>query len=108
MPSIRLSAVSPQTNDEVNIDLSTEASFVNGIFANPAPSPGNAALPASETPFILPGTTLGIFPTGLIVTLAWALGFVGAVGYGTIGRIRFRDQYRLRMKRQQATGVRTI
>lgn len=47
--------------------------------------------------FVLPGTTLGIFPVGLIVTGAWTLLFFLAFGLGTLGRIRHRDIYRKRV-----------
>jgi hypothetical protein len=47
--------------------------------------------------FVLPGTTFGIFPVGLIVTGAWTLLFFVAFGLGTLGRIRHRDIYRKRV-----------
>lgn len=107
-PAIRLSAVSPGTGEEVTATLSsTEASFLSGALAKPALTPTDAPT-AAASPFVLPGTTLGVFPVGLVVTMIWFGGFVGAVGYGTIGRIRFRDQYRRRKKRELAMGMRTI
>lgn len=65
----------------------------------------NSRLPgivAAATAFVLPGTTLGIFPTGLIITSAWAGVFLGAVGYGTIIRMKFRDHYRRRLRMAEA------
>lgn len=53
--------------------------------------------------FVLPGTTFGIFPVGLIVTGSWTALFFLAFGLGTLGRIRHRDVYR---KRIAATGGR--
>lgn len=47
--------------------------------------------------FVLPGTTFGIFPVGLIVTGVWTLLFLVAFGLGTLGRIRHRDIYRKRI-----------
>jgi hypothetical protein len=63
---------------------------------------------AEDPPFVIPGTKLAFFPTGLVVTCIWAAGFLGAVGFGTIGRIQFREQYRRRVKREMATGIRTF
>jgi len=49
---------------------------------------------AARVPFVLPGTTLGMFPVGLIVTSAWLVVFIGVVGYGTWGRQQYRKQWR--------------
>lgn len=107
IPRIELTATSPSSGQELTTTLgSQEASFVNGIFAEQAASaePSEASVPA----FVLPGTTLAFFPVGLLVTSIWLIGFVGAVGLGTFGRIQFRDQYRRRMKNEAARSVRTI
>ena len=76
--------------------LSTsEAAFVNGHFADKALADRTAAAnSANTTPFVLPGTTFGIFPVGFIITGVWALIFVGAVGFGTFGRYQFRNAFR--------------
>jgi hypothetical protein len=58
--------------------------------------------------FRVPGITLGIFPTGLIITSIWCGFFILAVGFGTLGRIQFREQYRRRSKRAGIANVRTI
>jgi hypothetical protein len=58
--------------------------------------------------FTVPGTTLDIFPIGLIITSIWCGFFIIAVGLGTLGRIQFREQYRRRSKRAYAETVRTI
>ncbi|KAI9715565.1 MAG: hypothetical protein M1812_005869 [Candelaria pacifica] len=106
MPIITLSAVS-STNSPINTTLSSkDASFVNGVFANGKSSSILATV--STTPFVLPGTTLGIYPTGLIVTGSWAAIFVSVVGWGTVGRYQFREHYRRRMKRGEAIALRTI
>ncbi len=63
---------------------------------------------AAAIPFVLPGTRPGIFPTGLIITSVWTFLFVGTVGYGTFGRIRFRESYRRRIKARLNVGKRTI
>ncbi|KAL8703297.1 MAG: hypothetical protein Q9201_003511 [Fulgogasparrea decipioides] len=92
---------------------SSEASFVNGMFAIRTGSSASAGGPTSSAAakaatFVLPGRTLGIFPVGLIITSAWTMLFVGTVGYGTIERIRFRESYRRRVKYRQALNARRI
>ena len=107
VPNIELTARSPASGEELKTTLaSQEASFVNGIFAKAATSAAPAV--QSAPPFKLPGTTLAFFPTGLLITCIWLLGFVSAIGLGTFGRIQFRDQYRRRMKNEAARNVRTI
>lgn len=107
IPQIELTAQSPLSGEQVKATLtSQEASFVNGIFATQAAAAEPAV--ASAPPFVLPGTTLAFFPIGLLITCIWTIGFVGAVGLGTFGRIQFRDQYRRRMKNEAARNVRTI
>ncbi|KAF1811780.1 hypothetical protein P152DRAFT_398415 [Eremomyces bilateralis CBS 781.70] len=116
VPEITLMATNPVTQAVVNTTLSsTEAGFVSGVFANqgastidPAAQASASALAATATPFILPGVTLGIFPTGLIITLVWTAAFLAAVGFGTIKRVQFRDQYRRRMKRELGATVKRI
>jgi hypothetical protein len=77
------------------------ASFVNGIFSNPAQLAANQAAAKAAIPFVLPGTTLGITPIGLYITSVWTFLFIGAVGYGTVGKVRFREAYR---RKTRATG----
>jgi hypothetical protein len=93
------------------------ASFVNGVFAKDGGPPTTidaataasaSAAAASATPFVLPGTSLAFFPIGLVITSVWTAVFFLAVGLGTVGRMQFREQYRRRMKRELAAGVRTI
>lgn len=116
IPTIELTAKSPKTGQQVTATLSSqEASFVNGVFskqatttAGPQAAASASAVVANIQPFALPGTNLAFFPIGLVVTSVWTAGFIGAVGLGTIGRIQFREQYRRRMKREMATGMRTI
>lgn len=116
IPEIDLSAKTPNGQD-VSTTLSSQgASFVNGVFANQASvtqDPNAAAASASAAvaavaPFILPGVNLAFFPIGLVITCIWTGGFFLAVGLGTIGRIQFREQYRRRVRREMATGMRTI
>ncbi|KAL6704909.1 hypothetical protein ACN47E_007454 [Coniothyrium glycines] len=118
IPQIDLAARNPVSNQDVTTTLSSqEASFVNGVFAKAASGPSNAdpqaaasatAAVQSAAPFIIPGTKLAFFPVGLLVTSIWALFFFLAVGFGTYGRIQYRDQYRRRVRAETARNVRTI
>jgi len=103
VPTITLQGVQPgQTPVATNLTSSDAVYFVigafEGDFTDAAIQPGmvSAAL-AQSAAFVLPGTTLGIFPTGLIVTCAWTLLFFVAFGFGTLGRIKHRSNYRKRM-----------
>ncbi|KAL8675435.1 MAG: hypothetical protein Q9168_000136 [Polycauliona sp. 1 TL-2023] len=107
-----------QVNDTngkvITTELSpSEASFVNGIFASQTttstPAGASASSAAAEAAtFELPGQSLGIFPTGLIITSSWTLLFILTVGYGTIERIRFREAYRRRLKYRQALNAKPM
>ena len=104
IPMINLSATT-STDKSINTTVSaTEASFVDGAFAEQAAVPQGASASPTSTPtaFVLPGTTLGIFPTGLIITSAWTVMFVTAVGLGTLGRYNFREAYRRRIMAETA------
>ena len=93
---------------------SADASFVSGLFQDSMTGNTTAAAAASEVAaaakakFVLPGTKLGIFPIGLIITSVWAFLFICVVGYGTFGRIQFREAYRRRVKRGMVSENRTI
>ncbi|MCJ1463142.1 hypothetical protein MMC07_001747 [Pseudocyphellaria aurata] len=115
MPTITLSGTT--TNDKtVNTQVSSgDASFINGAFAHDqtkasssssGPSPSGTLTPTG--PFVLPGKTLAIFPVGFVITGVWALLFVAVVGAGTVDRIRFREAYRRRVKREKTVGLRMI
>ena len=104
VPIINLSAIT-STEKNINTTVSaTEASFVDGAFALQAAVPLAASASATPTPtaFVLPGVTLGIFPTGLIITCIWTVMFVTAVGLGTLGRYNFRQTYRRRIRAETA------
>lgn len=62
----------------------------------------------STTTFVLPGTTLGVFPLGLVITGAWTVLFVGIVAWGTLERWKFKKHYRgrIEMARVRASGIR--
>jgi hypothetical protein len=104
VPQISINAVdaSTQTPISTNISATTDmVYFVIGEFAGQfsdsiiSPELQQVAIQASSQ-FILPGTTFGIFPVGLIVTTAWMLLFFLAFGLGTLGRIRHRRVFRAR------------
>jgi hypothetical protein len=106
IPEFDIRAIQPDTQTPVNSQLNTSSAvyFVTGgIVASEqqavtATKPGSAAAAAEKASvFVLPGTTLGIFPIGLIVTGSWAVLFIFTFGLGTIGRIRYRSLYRSRL-----------
>lgn len=116
-PTIALSGTA-KNGQTMHTQVSTkEATFVNGAFAdqatNAAPVPAAAAASppaagAQRHGFVLPGMAFRIFPTGFVITGVWALLFVGVVGAGTVDRIRFREAYRRRVKREMTVGLRMI
>jgi hypothetical protein len=109
-PQIVLSAASPKNGAVLNATIDHDTiSYVAGKFAGQANTNTTvnaaraSAIAAAATAFVLPGVTLGIFPIGLIITGSWTVLFVGVVGWGTVGRIRFRGHYRRRLAR--VTGI---
>lgn len=104
VPAITVNAVSEDSRQPIMTELTTTdtAYFVvgdfRGEFALSAADPQfqESAIEASAV-FVLPGTTFGIFPTGMIITLAWLLIFVCAYGFGTWRRYQHREFYRKRM-----------
>jgi DNA-binding beta-propeller fold protein YncE len=113
IPNITISGMNPVTSQIVTTTLSSDTlSYVAGLLTTTDNKPVNITVPeantqipaivSAATQFVLPGTTLGIFPVGLIITSAWTALFILAVGYGTFGRMRFRDHYRRRVARAQA------
>jgi hypothetical protein len=85
-----------------------EATFVSGVFAKQITASRTAVQPpiqtlvvAKDAPFVVPGLHILIFPIGAIITGVWALLFIATIGYGTFGRMQFRDQYRRRIARAE-------
>lgn len=119
---IGIGALNPVTNKQVNTTLSSsEASFNAGVFSksstnvtDPKSLLGNpqaqiqAAAEGLPTPYDVPALSLGIFPVGLIVVSSWAFLFISVVGYGTFGRMQYRDQYRRAIKTQKEEQQRRI
>jgi hypothetical protein len=118
MPSIFIEATNP-SGMMLNASLSSmQASFVVGVFSMPTTLTtdpktilGNPAVElavaqaGSPTPFVVPGLSLGVEPIGLVVTGVWTLIFTVAVGFGTLGRIQYREQYRRQIRAQRSEGV---
>ncbi len=69
--------------------------------------PGSEARPG-DAGFVMPGRTLSIFPVGLIITSVWTVMFLVTVSVGTVDRVRFREAYRRRMKRELGQATRRI
>jgi hypothetical protein len=121
VPMISIQATNPSTNEMVNTSLSSsQASFVAGFFSSKTvavvtdpkqilgkPAEQLAAAEAgSPTPFVVPGLSLNVTPVGLIITCIWTIILSIAVGFGTYGRIQYREQYRRAIKAQQTNDVR--
>lgn len=113
VPTITLNTANASSGASASTNLTAADGvwFVVGDFKNQSSIAAEAVTPAfaaaaitAASPYVIPGITLGIFPTGLIVTCAWTFLFVLAYGVGTMGRIRHRDVYR---KRKAVTGGRT-
>jgi hypothetical protein len=114
VPMVTLTGVD-STGATVNTTLSsTEATFVSGVFAQDSttitPSKAAVASPiqtlvvAANEPFVVPGLHIIIFPIGGIITGIWAVLGIATVIYGTVGRMRFREQYRRRSARAEKGG----
>lgn len=115
IPTIQLGtdegAANAGSTPPTKLTSSSMVYFVSGVFEGQSASGAAAAEPTAAAAaaekagaFELPGTTLGIFPVGLIITSIWALLFFSVVGYGTWERIQFRDQFRLRKEKAVAAG----
>lgn len=118
VPTILLTARRPSDDTALETALSsTEASFVNGAFSESTGVPSSRIASSSLSSFStsapidssqpgeLPGVTLGIFPIGMLITLAWSALLMGAVGLGTLRKLQFRTHYRHRIRRDIALGV---
>lgn len=106
VPTVTLTAVNA-TGQTVNTTLSSnEATFVSGVFATQVvPTKSQVSPPiqtlvvASGAPFVVPGLHILIFPIGGVITGIWAVLLIITIGYGTVGRIQFRESYRRRSAR---------
>lgn len=102
IPSVTLHAKSTSGSTLNTSLVQDSANFVTGVFAVDqtakavtSTTEADVAIPTDDV-FVVPGVKILIFPIGGVITGVWA-GLLGiTVGYGTIGRINFRDQFRRR------------
>jgi hypothetical protein len=106
VPTVTLTGT--ETNGrQVNTTLSSqEATFVAGVFSTPltptiseADKPMQTLVVTGDNPFVVPGLNILIFPIGGVITGIWAILLVSTIGYGTYGRMQFREDYRRRAAR---------
>ncbi|KAI5779261.1 hypothetical protein EDC01DRAFT_310496 [Geopyxis carbonaria] len=74
--------------------------FLTGVFSNTKDLAKAEAEAVANAPFELPGTKIEIVPAGLYFFSAYLVVALGIVGWGTMDRAKFRDQYRKRMAQQ--------
>ncbi|KAI9749867.1 MAG: hypothetical protein M1815_002220 [Lichina confinis] len=103
-PNVTLSAFNAEEQPISTTLTSKEASFVNGVFAS-SPVGAASARMARPTPFVLPGVTLGKFPTSLVISSTWALLGIALMTWGTVGRYQYRQQYRRRKMRERLAAM---
>ncbi|KAI6251084.1 hypothetical protein HI914_00908 [Erysiphe necator] len=115
-PNVTLSAVD-STGATVTTSLnSDETKFVNGVFAKQEKLPTKALLAppiqtlvvAPDAPFVVPGLNILIFPIGLIITGLWTILMISTIGYGTFGRIQWREQFREAKLRESRGSLKRI
>lgn len=117
MPIVTLSGVNAAGQTVSTNVSSNEAAFVAGVFSQEVIMSDFALAQAAvdkmrtkmlnqETAFVLPGVTIMIFPTGLVICGTWLALFLAAWGYGTYMRMNFREQYRRRAARAGASTMR--
>ncbi|KFY40464.1 hypothetical protein V494_03478 [Pseudogymnoascus sp. VKM F-4513 (FW-928)] len=106
-PVVTLSVAQPAANSSLS---SLEATFVVGLFSDQPKTMAtiSAVGVIADVAFVLPGTTILIFPIGGIITGTWAILFIGVIGWGTVGRMGFRENYRRRLARADRGGEKTI
>ncbi|RKF65023.1 hypothetical protein GcC1_126017 [Golovinomyces cichoracearum] len=114
-PVVTLSAID-STGANVKTSLSSdELTFVNGVFAkkltNTVPllaPPIQTLVVAPDAPFVVPGLNILIFPVGLIITGTWTVLIIATIGYGTYGRIQWREQFRETKLKESRSSMSTI
>jgi hypothetical protein len=118
VPTVTLSGTDAQGQTASTTLSMSEAAFLVGTFAQQK-SVTQANVAQGQAPmqtlvvgpgqkFVLPGTQILIAPIGGIVTGVWALLLAVTIGYGTIMRMRFKEQYRRRVTRATRGRVGTI
>jgi hypothetical protein len=118
MPTVTLSGTNAQGSSASTTLSMSEAAFLVGSFSQQK-SVTQANVASAQAPiqtlvvgpgqnFVLPGTHILIAPIGAVVTGAWAVLLAMTVGYGTIMRMKFKEQYRRRVARVVGGRVATI
>ncbi|KAJ2903798.1 hypothetical protein MKZ38_009364 [Zalerion maritima] len=119
MPVVTLTGSSGDTSAvSTNVSMN-EAAFVVGVFSDQVVLSDTAmaqvevdkqvsGLKNGTVVFQVPGVRIMIFPIGLVITSIWLALFVAAVGYGTIQRMKYREQFRRRSAQLQKGGMGTI
>ena len=84
-------------------------SFLVGVLARQGiiNATTNASTPVAagfKKEYVLPGTSLVGFPTGLVMTSVWSLLLVAIEGYEIWKRVQARDVYRRRVKEKLSGG----
>ncbi|KAK2821842.1 hypothetical protein FQN49_007621 [Arthroderma sp. PD_2] len=109
-PNMTLTTNSPsQPGNTIRAKITSDTlSYTAGYLASDGHAPYNVTTSNVKTQlkhiilasleFELPGTRLGIFPMGLIVTGAWTGIFLIILGYGALERKRYRDFHQDRLK----------
>lgn len=92
-------------------------SYLNGHFASPSaanvstlnpPARPYAVNPLLQTPFVVPGRALGVFPISLVFVGAWTLFLLLVVGLGSVARWRERTGHRSTLRRNHQVELRTL
>lgn len=97
-PLITLSGTQ-RDGTSINTQLSChDASFLNGVFASTGSESSQVANTTGIEEFIVLGTKLDGFPTGIIVSSIWAVLYLMTMGYGAFRRYQAREAYRRRVK----------
>ncbi|OBU00417.1 hypothetical protein VE01_01419 [Pseudogymnoascus verrucosus] len=107
IPVVTLSVAKNAANSSLS---SLEATFVTGLFSDQPHTMAtiSAVGVIADVAFVLPGTKIAIVPIGGIITGTWAVLFIGVIGWGTVGRMGFRENYRRRLARADRGGEKTI
>jgi hypothetical protein len=119
VPTVTLSGTNAQGQAASTTLSMTEAAFLVGYFSTSQKAVTQANVATAQAPmqtlvvapgqtFVLPGVHILIAPIGGIVTGTWALLFALTVGYGTVSRMQFKEQYRRRVARMTKGRVATI
>ncbi|KAL2037549.1 hypothetical protein N7G274_009661 [Stereocaulon virgatum] len=112
-PDITLSGIT-QDGTAINTELALEdASFVTGLFIKSRVTTETATLSqlaavGFKADFVLPGTIMVGFPTGLVITSVWSLLLLAVEGYGIWKKLRARNGYRRRVKERLSGGRNSI